>query len=468
MDKLPIIKTLDHIGKDVTLCGWIATKRDHGKLIFIDLRDSSGIIQVVVPKDVAYKSKIGRTKVESVISVKGMIKSRPENLINKDYATGNIECEAKEILVLSPADDVPFAIEKSIVDVGEEVRLKYRYLDLRRPKMHANIILRSKVISFIRDYLTKDGFTEIDTPYIGKSTPEGARDYLIPSRQQIGKFYALPQSPQQYKQLLMVSGFEKYFQIARCFRDEDTRGDRQAEFTQLDLEMSFVSEEEEILPVIEKLLIELVANITPEKKITEVPFPRITYKEAMEKYGTDKPDLRRDKNDANELAFTFVTDFPMFELSKETGRWTAVHHPFTMPKIESVDELKNNTENVLAKQYDIALNGYEIAGGSIRTHDPKILEAVFEVLGHTPEKIREQFGHLLEAFKFGVPPHGGIAPGLDRLIMILAGEKTIRDVIPFPKTGDGRDLMMGAPDKVDEEQLNELGLKIVDKSDKSR
>lgn len=463
MKRIYISETVDRIGEKVKLNGWLAVKRDHGKILFIDLRDKSGVIQVVISGDAAKQSGIDKAKVESVIEIEGTVKNRPEHLVNKDLETGSVECEAESVKVISFSDDVPFEIEKGKGDVSEEVRLKYRYLDLRRPKMQANIKLRSQVIKFIRDYLTQDGFNEIETPYIGKSTPEGARDYLIPSRLQHGKFYALPQSPQQYKQLLMVAGFEKYFQIVRCFRDEDTRGDRQAEFTQLDMEMSFVQDNEDVLGIIEGMLIKLVETVTPEKKITQIPFPRITYREAMEKYGSDKPDLRVDKNNPNELAFAFIIDFPMFEKSKETGRWTAVHHPFTMPKITSIDEMKNDPASVIAKQYDIALNGYEVGGGSIRTHNPEILQAVFEVLGHEKEEIEEQFGHLLQAFKYGVPPHGGIAPGIDRLLMILADEPNIREVIAFPKTGDGRDLMMEAPSLVSNNQLRELGIQVVDK-----
>lgn len=454
------------VGEKVKVCGWLAVKRDHGKILFIDLRDRTGVLQVVITGDIAASSGVDKCKTESVLCVEGTVKKRPEHLVNNDLETGEIELEASVVTVLAQSDDVPFAIEKGRGDVSEDIRLKYRYLDLRRPKMHSNIVLRAKVIKYIRDYLTQEGFYEIETPYLGKSTPEGARDYLVPSRQQQGKFYALPQSPQQYKQLLMVAGFEKYFQIARCFRDEDTRGDRQAEFTQLDLEMSFVEKEEDILTLIEDLFTKLVKEITPEKSLTFTPFPRIPYKEAMEKYGTDRPDLRKDKNNPNELAFAFITDFPMFERSQETGRWTAVHHPFTSPKIESVNAMKTDPASVAARQYDLVLNGNEVAGGSIRTHEPEILEAVFEVLGHSKEKIREQFGHLLEAFQYGVPPHGGIASGLDRFVMVLADEQSIREVMAFPKTGDGRDLMMGAPDRVDEAQLNELGIKVVDKSKK--
>lgn len=310
----------------------------------------------------------------------------------------------------------------------------------------------------MREFLTKEGFVEVETPILTKSTPEGARDFVVPSRLYPGKFYALPQSPQQYKQLLMVSGLEKYFQIVRCFRDEDPRADRQPEFTQLDIETSFM-EEEEILELIEKLYIEIVQKLAPEKKIKQIPFPRVSYQEAMEKYNSDKPDLREDNNDPNELAFAFVVNFPMFEWKEKENRWDAVHHPFTRPKIEDIGEMKKNPGKILAHQYDFVLNGYEIGGGSLRTFRPEILEAVFEIMGHKKEDIREKFGHLLEAFEYGVPPHGGIAPGIDRFLMILAEEESIREVIAFPKTGDSRDLMMDSPAEISKEQLKELHIK---------
>jgi aspartyl-tRNA synthetase len=328
--------------------------------------------------------------------------------------------------------------------------------------------MRHQVVQFIRNFLTAEGFVEIETPILTKSTPEGARDYVVPSRLQAGKFYALPQSPQQYKQLLMVAGMERYFHLARCFRDEDTRGDRQPEFTQLDVEMSFPTQEE-ILGLIEKLYTEMVKKLFPEKHISQTPFPRLTHKEVMEKYESDKPDLRKNKADPNELAFCFVADFPMFEWKESEKRWDAVHHPFTktqnpedLPAKEFIEKLKKNPENFLAHQYDFVCNGCEIAGGSIREHNPRILEAVFEIMGNEKEEIRKKFGHMLEAFEYGVPPHGGIAPGIDRFVMILMNEPNIREVIAFPKTGDGRDLMMNAPSDIDRKQLKELHLKITD------
>ena len=450
-----------HIGEQVKLCGWVATKRDHGKIVFIDLRDKKGIVQVVTEDN----RDIRKIKTESVIEVIGRVKERPPHLKNNTSPTGSVEVEAVSVNVLSIADDLPFAIEKDKNDVAEEIRLKYRYLDLRRTKMRNNLHNRAKIIQFLREYLCKEDFTEVETPYLSKSTPEGARDYLVPSRLQNGYFYALPQSPQQYKQLLMVAGLEKYFQVVRCFRDEDTRGDRQAEFTQLDIEMSFIENEEDILELVEDMFTKLIEKIFPEKHVTFKKWPRISYGEAINKYGSDKPDLRKNKQDPNELAFAFVVDFPMFEKT-ETGKLTAVHHPFTAPKITDISELKNNTMQIKAKQFDFVLNGYEVGGGSIRTHDPAILTTVFEVLGHTKEDIKRQFEHLLQAFRYGVPPHGGIAPGIDRIVMLLQNEPNIREVIAFPKTGDGRDLTMDAPSTVSKAQLDELGIRSIDKKEK--
>lgn len=449
------------IGQKVKLAGWVDVRRDHGKIIFIDLRDKEGLTQLVfLPENKELYEKATSLRPEWVVLVEGEVKARPKGMINPKIATGEIEIAVENLEILSEAKTPPFDINTDGSQISEDKRLKFRYLDLRRERLKNNLILRDKVIQFMRQWLGKEDFIEIETPILTKSTPEGARDYIVPSRLEPGKFYALPQSPQQYKQLLMVAGFEKYFQIARCFRDEDTRGDRQPEFTQLDLETSFMSQEE-ILDLIERLYADIVKNISPDKKFTQTPFPRISYKEAMEKYGTDKPDLRKDKNDPNELAFCFIVDFPMFEWREEEKRWDAVHHPFTRPQSEDIEEIKECPEKIMGFQYDFVCNGYEIGGGSLRTYRPEILEAVFEVMGHKKEQIREKFGHLLKAFSYGVPPHGGIAPGIDRFVMILAGEPNIREVIAFPKTGDGRDLMMIAPSEVDEKQLKELHLKIL-------
>ncbi|MDP3935259.1 MAG: aspartate--tRNA ligase [Candidatus Giovannonibacteria bacterium] len=467
--------TPNKIGEQVTLMGWVNVRRDHGKLIFIDLRDRWGIIQVVFnPKNKELLALADKLRPEWVVRIEGIVKERPSGMQNSELPTGNIEIEAAKLEILAEAKTPPFDIASDGHEIGEDNRLKYRYLDLRRPRLLKNLSARDKIISFMRDYLHKKDFIEIETPILTKSTPEGARDYVVPSRLHAGSFYALPQSPQQYKQLLMVAGVERYFQIARCFRDEDTRGDRQPEFTQLDLEMSF-AEEEEILGLTEELYIGIVETLYPDKKISQKPFPRISYKDAMEKYGTDKPDLRKNKDDKNELAFAFIVDFPMFEWKKTDpstssgqgkGRWDAVHHPFTKIKNSREEISEKNAEKLSALQYDFVLNGYEIGGGSIREHDPEILEKVFEIMGNKKEDIRRQFGHLLEAFKYGVPPHGGIAPGIDRLVMILEGEPNIREVIAFPKTGDGRDLMMNSPSELLAGQLKELHIKIEKQKEK--
>jgi len=453
-------KTIEYIGKKVKVSGWVDTRRDHGKIIFIDLRDISGILQVVfTPKNNEVYKLAQDLRPEWVVSMEGIIQERPEQMVNPKLNTGKIELQAEKLEVLSKAKTLPFEIGERKENIGEDIRMKYRYLDLRRDKMKNNLVLRHKVINEMRSFLIKEGFVEVETPILTKSTPEGARDFIVPSRLQPGKFYALPQSPQQYKQLLMVAGLEKYFQVSRCFRDEDPRADRQAEFTQLDIEMSFV-EQEDILNLVENLYVEIIKKIVPNKKIQTIPFPRLTYKEAMEKYETDKPDLRKDKNDPDELAFAFVVDFPMFEWKKEEKRWDAVHHPFTRPQTEDIKKLKSSPKDILAFQYDFVLNGYEIGGGSLRSFRPEILEAVFEVMGHKKQDIRNKFGHLLEAFEYGVPPHGGIAPGIDRFIAVLANEPNIREVIAFPKTGDNRDLMMNAPSEIEKEQLKELHIEI--------
>jgi len=447
-------------GQEVELKGWVAGRRDHGKIIFIDLRDIRGLTQIVfTPKDKDLYQKADSLRPEWVIAVSGLVKQRPAGMENPNLENGQFEVQAQSLEVLTQAETSPFPLDNAGYEINEDVRMKYRYLDLRRPRLQKNIKLRSQFFQFIRSFLSKKGFTEIETPIIGKSTPEGARDYLVPSRLQPGKFYALPQSPQQYKQLLMVSGFEKYFQLARCFRDEDTRGDRQPEFTQLDIEMSFI-EIEDILSLIEELCLTAVKKLFPQKKIIQAPFPRLNYQEVMAKYHSDKPDLRKDLKNNEELAFGFVVNFPMFEWKESEKRWDAVHHPFTRPQTEDIQEIKNHPEKILAFQYDLICNGFEVGGGSLRSYRPEILQAVFEVMGHQPEEIKIKFGHLLEAFQYGVPPHGGIALGLDRIMAILLNEPNIREVIAFPKTGDGRDLMMGAPDKVSPKQLKELQLKI--------
>lgn len=464
MKRILANETTKYLGEKVRVCGWLNTRRDHGKIAFIDLRDITGLVQVVLGADLAKD-----IRPEWVVCLEGEVKARPKGMENPKIETGKIEIKAQNLEVFSKANTLPFAISQKKEDINEEIRLKYRYLDLRREKMRENLVLRQKVTNYIRKFLSGQGFIEVETPILTKSTPEGARDFIVPSRLHPGKFYALPQSPQQYKQLLMVGGIEKYFQIPRCFRDEDPRADRQPEFSQLDIEMSFI-DQDEILNLIEKLYLEIVREVAPEKKILQIPFPRFTHQEVMEKYNSDKPDLRRDKNNKNELAFAFVVDFPMFEWRKEDpstssgqgkGRWDAVHHPFTRPQTEDIKEIKKNPDKILAYQYDFVLNGYEIGGGSLRTYKPEILEAIFEVMGHKKSEIRQKFGHILKAFEYGVPPHGGIASGIDRFVMLLAGEENIREVIAFPKTGDGWDSMMDSPAKIEEKQLKELHIKIV-------
>lgn len=573
--------TKEQAGAQVVLCGWVSKRRDHGGLIFIDLRDRSGIVQVVADPDTAGSSfKIAEDiRNEYVIKVNGTVRLRDEATINENIATGAIEVVAAEIEVLNTAKTPPFYIQDGI-DTDENLRLKYRYLDLRRPEMQKNIILRHKVTKLMRDFLDNNGFLEIETPMLCKSTPEGARDYLVPSRVNTGKFYALPQSPQIFKQLLMVSGFERYFQIARCFRDEDLRADRQPEFTQLDMEMSFV-EVDDVLELMEGLISYIFEGALGKK--LEVPFRRMTWDEAMDKYGSDKPDLRfdmplynvseaikgcsfqvfnsvvenggqvkcinvkgyaniprreldglvkfvgiygakgmawlqfpeeggvkssiakfftdeniealkkaaevepgdlllfvadkpsvvaqslsalriemakrRDLIDPNALSFLWVVDFPMFEYNEEEKRYVAMHHPFTAPRDEDLPLLESDPGKVYAKAYDMVLNGTEIGGGSIRIHRRDVQKAVFSAIGLSDEEAASKFGFMMNAFTYGAPPHGGLAFGLDRMIMIMAQRDSIRDVIAFPKTQSASDLMTQAPDVVDDKQLRELHIK---------
>ncbi len=582
-----------HVGARVTLAGWVDRRRDHGGLIFIDLRDGQGVVQVVFNPEV---SKLcheiaSEMRNEFVVRVSGEVALRPPGTENTKLPTGDVEVIAHNTDILNPSKTPPFYINED-TEVEESLRLKYRYLDLRRPRMEENLVLRHRVVKFMRDFLDARGFIEVETPILIKSTPEGARDYLVPSRLYPGKFYALPQSPQQLKQLLMVAGVEKYFQIARCFRDEDTRADRQPEFTQLDLEMSFV-EEEDILSLLEELLTSMVETIKPEMRLTK-PFPRLTYAEAMERYGTDKPDLRfgveigdlsdivaesgfsifrsaiasggkvkgicapgcatytrsqldelnkmvrglgaeglvtmalgsdagslndltgemvrsvaakfltldqvkemagrlgadrgdllliiADKKDKlvntalselrremghrlqlaepNLLAFTFIVDYPLLQWNEETKQWESMHHPFTAPKDEDVPLLDSAPEKVRAKHYDIVCNGYELSSGSLRIYTSQLQRRIFKLLGYSDEEVEERFGHFLEAFDYGAPPHGGIAPGIDRIVMLLAGEETIREVIAFPKSQTAADLTFDAPSPVTEEQLAELHLRL--------
>ena len=581
----------EHVGQTVTLMGWAATRRDLGGVIFIDLRDREGICQVVARPEVSKQAHASADRVrgEFVLAVVGEVAKRSAETVNPKLPTGAVEVVAREIRVLSEARTPPFPIEDQI-ETSEEIRLKYRYLDLRRPRLHRNIALRHRVTMEVRRYLDEQGFYEIETPFLTKSTPEGARDYLVPSRIHHGQFYALPQSPQIFKQILMVAGMDRYFQIVRCFRDEDLRADRQPEFTQVDIEMSF-PRAETIFGLIEPLFVRLMKLVDVDLK---TPFPRMSYAEAMERYGSDKPDLRfdlaisdvshemanlgletfpglimggararaltlpaaggvsgtrlrkineemwlgrivadahatrrplftlkatdeavaalvkkggheaaarqllakagADKDDivlvgvdtpgplamamgilrlemgrelklVDEKAFRFlwVTDFPLFEHSAADNRYVSLHHPFTSPADEDVARLESDTDSVRAKAYDLVLNGTEVGGGSIRIHDAALQARVFKVLSMSEEEAKERFGFFLEALQYGTPPHGGIALGVDRMVMILAGESSIRDVIAFPKTASATDLMSGSPSPVRDDQVRDLGIIVVKK-----
>jgi aspartyl-tRNA synthetase len=461
MKEISILETKDMAGKEVELFGWVANRRDHGKLVFVDLRDRTGVIQVVFGPFTPDCYEASQTlRSEWVVRIKGLVKERPEKMRNPEIPTGSIELEPHLLEVLNTSETPPMPLDTDGYEIGEDTRHEWRYLDLRRPRLARNMKARHDGQLFVRNWLDGKGFLEIETPILTRSTPEGARDYVVPSRLYAGSFFALPQSPQQYKQLLMVAGMEKYFQFARCFRDEDTRGDRQPEFTQLDMEMSFV-EREDVMALNEELLIALVTKLYPNKRIQQVPFPRISYADAMKKYGTDRPDLREDKNDPDLLAFCWVVDFPFFE--KTDDGWTFTHNPFSAPKPEHMPWLLSGEHigDILTTQYDIVLNGWEIGGGSIRNHTADGLRAVFRIMGFEDARITENFGHMLTAFAHGAPPHGGIAWGWDRLIALLYNEPNIREVLAFPKTGDARDLMMHSPAPISPKQLRELHLSLV-------
>jgi aspartyl-tRNA synthetase len=447
--------TRDYLGKEVILCGWVASRRDHGKIIFIDLRDRYGITQIVFfpkPNPAVYEQakKIGA---EFVIKVKGVVNERPKGTENPKITTGLIEVFAKELEILNPAEELAFGIDDEI-EVGEETRLFHRYLDLRRRRMLEKLMLRHKFNQLVRNYLDNQGFLEIETPFLTKSTPEGSRDYLVPSRLNPNKFYALPQSPQLFKQILMVAGMDRYYQLVRCFRDEDLRKDRQPEFTQLDIEMSFVKEED-IMSLAENIIAFGFREVLGKE--IKTPFLRIPYDEAIKNYGSDKPDVGE-----GDFRFLWVVDFPLFEYNYDEKRWQACHHPFTSPKAEDLAFLDGDLSRVKARAYDLVLNGQEIAGGSIRIHSSQLQEKIFKILGISSEDAEKKFGFLLRAFKYGAPPHGGIAFGLDRLYALITGSESIRDVIAFPKTQKGICPLTDAPSPVEDSQLRELYIKLIE------
>ncbi len=464
MQRTLVLDTLKSVGQTVRLCGWVDSKRDHGKVTFIDLRDRTGKIQAV-----GIKGKLSDLSTESVVELVGQVNQRPEKLVNPQLATGTVELFVESYTILNQAAELPIQVQGDGREVNEEVRLKYRYLDLRRERLQKIVRLRSKFYTALRQELDQKDFTEVETPMLTKSTKEGARDFIVPSRFNPGKFYALPQSPQQYKQLLMTAGVENYYQFARCIRDEDLRADRGFEFTQLDLEMSFVTQEE-LMAHVEEIVKNAVKKVGG--KLQQEQFPVINYDDAIAKYGADKFDLRtEEEKQAGVLAFAWVVRFPFFkkvdkkdiaEVRDGKSGWTFTHNPFSRPIDESLaDHLAGeNIEQIITAQYDLVCNGYEAGGGSIRAHEPEVLKQTFKIMGYGDSEIEASIGHMLQAFKLGTPPHGGIALGLDRLVMLLAGENSLKETIAFPMNSTGHTSIMDAPSEVSQDQLKELGIKI--------
>lgn len=456
-------KTPELVGQTVVLKGWIDIKRDHGKITFIDLRDYTGTVQCV-----GYKM-MGELTPESVISITGLVKQRPEKMVNADSITGTVEIEVQSYEVLNKAKELPIQVQGDGYEVKEEARLKYRYLDLRRERMRKTLRMRSKLIQAFRQYLFDREFVEVETPMLTLATKEGARDFIVPSRFNPGKFYALPQSPQQYKQLLMTAGVENYFQVARCIRDEDLRSDRGFEFTQLDIEMSFV-DQKDVMQLVEEMTKFAVKSVGG--KLKDEVFPVFEYSEAIKKFGADKFDLRTaEEKEAGVLSFAWVVSFPFFkkvdiqdaaEVADGKSGWTFTHNPFSTPIPEHITQHLEGKDiaNIVTAQYDLVCNGYEAGGGSIRAHQPEVLKATFKIMGYSDEEIEAGIGHMLEAFEVGTPPHGGIALGLDRLVMLLANETSLKEAIAFPMTASGRTAIMDAPAPVTDKQLKELHIQV--------
>jgi aspartyl-tRNA synthetase len=464
MERTMIGSLSENKGKEVNIKGWVDVSRDQGKMAFFDFRDRSGKVQGVVfgKPEVLEVAKLLKT--EFVVSVTGIVNERPEKMRNDKILNGDIELEITGIEILSEAATSPFELTEDSINKDEEMRLKYRYLDLRTERMQRNLRLRSEFVRRCRNFLMERDFAEIETPLLTESTPEGSRDFVVPSRHHPGKFYALPQSPQQYKQLLMNAGFERYVQIARAIRDEDLRADRGYEHTQIDVEMSFV-ERDDVMQIIEDMVTEVVESLG--YTIKQKPFPRVTYAESMAKYGADKFDMRTEEDkEKGILAYAWVIDFPFFEKT-DKGTWTFTHNPFSMPKAEHLEMLMKgeNIGEILTSQYDLVCNGFEAGGGSIRAHKPEILKATYKAMGNTEEEIQEKVGHILEAFTYGTPPHGGIALGVERSIMNLTGEEALREVQAFPMTRKGQTAVMNAPKPLSVDQMLELGLSVTKKKE---